>query len=102
MGELEDREGVFVTTYSVKISHYLTPYSRPGLAMPGQPIPHLYFHRPLTAVLGAGFEVGFVLDGFEERAFPSDHTGGSSGLSWGGRFSEIPPVLVARMRKGAS
>ena len=44
-----------------------------------------------------GFENGFVLDGFEERAFPPEKTA-SEPLSWGGQFSEIPPVLVARMR----
>jgi hypothetical protein len=49
-------------------------------------------------LLGAGFQVGFVLDGLEERAFPPDHPSGRSPLSWGGNFSEIPPVLVARMR----
>jgi transposase InsO family protein len=47
--------------------------------------------------LNLGFRNGFVLDGFEERAFPPDHPQ-SSPLGWGGRFSEIPPVLVARMR----
>jgi 2-polyprenyl-3-methyl-5-hydroxy-6-metoxy-1,4-benzoquinol methylase len=32
MGELEDRAGSLVTTYSVKISRYLTPYTQAGLA----------------------------------------------------------------------
>ena len=98
MGELEDREGTLVTTYSVKISRYLTPQPRAGLAIVGQPVPHVYFHRPLTDILAAGFAAGFVLDGLEERAFPPDHPGGSTELSWGGRYSDIPPVLVARMR----
>jgi SAM-dependent methyltransferase len=98
-GELEDRDGEFATTYSVKISRYMTPDSRPGLAMQGQPTPHIYFHRPIGEVLRAGFEAGFVLDGFEERAFPPDHPSGSLPLSWSGRFSEIPPVLVIRMSK---
>jgi hypothetical protein len=35
MGELQDREGVFVTTYSVKVSRYLTPYTQVGRAMHG-------------------------------------------------------------------
>jgi 2-polyprenyl-3-methyl-5-hydroxy-6-metoxy-1,4-benzoquinol methylase len=99
MGELEDREGELVTTYSVKVSRYMTSYRRPGLAIAGQPTPHLYFHRPLGEVLRAGFEAGFVLDGFEERSFPADYLGGSSELSWSGRFSEIPPIIVCRMKK---
>jgi hypothetical protein len=36
MGELEDRAGTLVTTYSVKISRYLTPYTQVGLAMQEQ------------------------------------------------------------------
>jgi len=97
VGELEDREGTIVTTYSVKISHYLTPYTQTGLAMPGQPVPHPYFHRPLHILLGAAFDAGFVLDGLEERAFADSNVGGTAPLSWNGRFSEIPPVLIVRL-----
>ena len=43
------------------------------------------------------FRNGFVLDGFEERAFPPGHPQ-TNPLGWGGLFSEIPPVLVARLR----
>ena len=98
MGELEDRAGTFVTTYSVKISRYLTPYTQVGLAMHGQPEPHPYFHRPLSALLAPALEAGLVLDAIEECAFPPEHTGGSTPLSWNGRFSEIPAALVVRMR----
>jgi SAM-dependent methyltransferase len=101
MGKLEDREGTFVSTYSVKVSRYLTSYTRPGLAMPGQPMPHPSFHRSLGALLEPGFEAGFVLDALIERAFPPENTGGTTPLSWNGRFSEIPPVLVGRMKRRA-
>ena len=100
MGELEDRDGSLVTTWSVKVSRYMTAHSRSGLAMPGQPVPHLYFHRSLTNLLGSAFAAGFTLDALEERAFPPDNAGGSLPLSWNGHFSEIPPVLVVRMRAG--
>ena len=92
-----DYEGEIRTVYSVKISRYMTPYHAHGLALRNQPKPQLYFERPLSSYLNTGFENGFVLDGFEERAFPPDHPF-SRPLSWGGQFSEIPPVLVARMR----
>ena len=98
MGELQDCAGAIVTTYSVKISRYLTPYTQVGLAMHGQPVPHPYFHRPLGMLLTEGFDAGLVLDALEERAFPSENTDGSTPLSWNGRFSEIPPVLVGRMK----
>ena len=92
-----DYEGEIKTVYSVKISRYMSSYIARGLAMREQPAPQPYFERPLQYYLNAGFEAGFFLDGFEERAFPPEHPS-SHPLSWGGQYSEIPPVLVARMR----
>lgn len=98
--ELEDRSGELVTTYSVKIPHYMTSTERRGLAIPGQPTPHPCFHRALTDLFGPLLAAGLVLDGFEERAFPPDFETGTYPLSWSGNFSEIPPVLVVRARLG--
>jgi len=69
-----------------------------GVALRSQPKPQMYFERPLQYYLNLGFQNGFVLDGFEECAFPPDHPQTST-LGWGGKFSEIPPVLVGRFRK---
>lgn len=99
VAEMEDRDGDIVTVYSVKVYGYMTPTVAWGSAIVGQPEPQLYFHRPLQTLLGAGFDAGFVLDRLEERAFPPDHPQGRSPLSWGGNFSEIPPVLVARLTR---
>lgn len=98
VAELEDRDGKIITSYAIKVSSYMSPLVSRGAAIPGQPRPQLYFHRPLQVLLGAGFEAGFVLDGLEERAFPADHQTSRNPLSWGGNFSEIPPVLVVRLR----
>ena len=98
VAEMVDQEGDFITTYSVKTFNYMTPKVSRAAAISGQPKPQLIFHRPLQVLLGAGFEVGFVLNGLEERAFPPDHPSGRYPLSWGGNFGEIPPVLVGRMR----
>ena len=93
-----DYEGEIKTIYSVKISRYMTPYQAKGLALRNQPKPQMYFERPLRFYLNLGFQNGFVLDGFEERAFsPEDPQ--TFPLGWGGKFSEIPPVLIARFRK---
>ena len=92
-----DYEGEIKTVYSVKVSRYMTPYHTHGLALRNQPKAQLYFERPMQDYLNAGFENGFVLDGFAERAFPPEHPS-KHPLSWGGQYSEIPPVLVARMR----
>jgi 2-polyprenyl-3-methyl-5-hydroxy-6-metoxy-1,4-benzoquinol methylase len=97
MGEEIDDAGTVKTTYSVKVSRYMTPYQAHGVALINQPKPQLYFERPLQYYLNLAFENGFVLDGFEERAFPADSQNNRP-LSWGGNFSEIPAALVARMR----
>ena len=98
VAEMEDREGEIVEVYSMKVRRYMTPGIAKGLGIPGQPKPQLYFHRPLQVILGKMFAAGFVLDALEERAFPPDHSTGRYPLSWSGKFSEIPPVLIGRVR----
>ena len=97
MAEEMDVEGQIQSRYSVKVSRYITAHQAHGAALRGQPRPQLYFERPLQYYFGLGFRNGFVLDGFEECAFPPGHPQ-KDPLSWGGNFSEIPPVLVARLR----
>jgi 2-polyprenyl-3-methyl-5-hydroxy-6-metoxy-1,4-benzoquinol methylase len=98
MEEVDD-EGEIKTVYSVKISRYITSYQAKGLALRNQPKPQMYFERPLRYYLNLGFQNGFVLDGFEESAFPPEAPQ-TFPLGWGGNFSEIPPVLVARFKCG--
>lgn len=98
MAEMQDREGRIETLYSVKVFGYATPSIAHGVAIDGQPRPQLYFDRPLQVLLGTAFEAGFVLDGLEERGFPPGHRPGRHPLSWSGRYSEIPAVLMARLR----
>jgi ubiquinone/menaquinone biosynthesis C-methylase UbiE len=95
--EERDNQGEIEIVYSVKVSRYITPFQSRGLAIRGQPNAQLYFDRPMQYYFNLGFQNGFVLDGFEERAFPPDQPQVHP-LGWGGKFSEIPPVLVARMR----
>lgn len=97
LAEEVDDGGRIRTTYSVKISRYMTPYQAHGAALRGQPRPQIYFERPLQYYLNLGFQNGLVLDGFEECAYPPDGPQ-KHPLSWGGSFSELPPVLVARLR----
>jgi 2-polyprenyl-3-methyl-5-hydroxy-6-metoxy-1,4-benzoquinol methylase len=97
VAEMEDNDGQLTTSYSVRISNYMTPTVARAAAIAGQPKPQLIFHRPLQVLLGMCFNEGFVLDGLEERAFPPDSPSGRSPLTWGGNFCEIPPVLVARL-----
>jgi len=98
VAEMVDQDGVGVTTYSVSISHYLTPSIEHGMALRDQPQKQLYFFRPLQVLLGYCFEAGMVLDGLKEPGFPPEHPVGRNPIHWSGKFSEIPPVLVARLR----
>jgi len=89
----EGRGGV---THAIKLSEYIQPAAWKGEAIAGQPDLQYYFHRPLSVLLGACFEAGFVLDGLEEPVFADDEPA-KDALAWA-NLKEIPPVLVARLR----
>jgi 2-polyprenyl-3-methyl-5-hydroxy-6-metoxy-1,4-benzoquinol methylase len=90
-------DGELHTRYAVKTSRYMTNFESKGLALRNQPKPQLYFHRPIRYYFNVAFQNGFILDGFDERSFPPEHAQVSV-LGWGGKFSEIPPVIIARLR----
>ena len=90
-------DGQIQIRYAVKVPRYINQFQSQGLALRNQPKPQLYFHRPIKDYLNIAFQNGFILDGFDERAFPPEHPQFST-LGWGGKFSEIPPALIVRMR----
>jgi 2-polyprenyl-3-methyl-5-hydroxy-6-metoxy-1,4-benzoquinol methylase len=95
VAEQADQAGELVTTYAMKLADYLNVAPGKGLGIRGQPAPHYYFHRPLSALLGACFRAGFVLDGLEE---PSDPAGPDLARPLSPRnLPGIPPALVARV-----
>ena len=100
--EESERGGIVRRDYSVRISEYIEPTQRKGLAMVGQPEPQYYFHRPISALLGACFDAGFVLDGIAEPTFrkPDADEGRANPISWRNQTA-IPPVLVVRLRLAA-
>ncbi|MQA91973.1 MAG: methyltransferase domain-containing protein [Gemmatimonas sp.] len=83
---------------SVRVEAYRTPSRSRDMAMTGQPVRTLFFHRSISDLLRPAFAAGFVLDALEEPSFSPDHRGGRAS-SWGGRFHEFPPVLAGRFRK---
>lgn len=93
---LEDHDGELVVRRAVRVEGYLHVPPGRGCGMPGEPVPHYYFQRPLGELLGIFFRAGLVLDGLEEPAFPGD----GRLLNWSG-LSQIPPVLAARLRPAA-
>lgn len=96
VGEQGQFGDIFTATFAVKVSRYLSIPPGKGAGMPGEPVPHYYFHRPLSQLLGVFFRAGFVLDGLEEPRLEADSQG-SSALTWAS-LRDIPPVLVARLQ----
>jgi 2-polyprenyl-3-methyl-5-hydroxy-6-metoxy-1,4-benzoquinol methylase len=82
--------------YAVRVERYLGLVPETGIGIVGQPMPHYYFHRPLSVLLSACFAAGFVLDGLEEPA-PGTVKGSAKPLTWD-NYTEIPPILTVRLR----
>lgn len=89
-----DEDGRERTIRAIKTWAYLDLPAGQGGGMPGEPNPHMYFHRPLHQLFGAFFRQGFVLDGLLEPTLAP----GTAELGWGAVGGQIPPVLAARMR----
>lgn len=98
--EQEDRNGQVVETYYIKVSDYLNPLTNKGAGAPGEPNPHYYFDRPVSAILKSCFAAGFVVDGLEEPAFGPEVISNRP-LVWDGKFKNIPPVLAVRLKLGS-
>jgi 2-polyprenyl-3-methyl-5-hydroxy-6-metoxy-1,4-benzoquinol methylase len=94
--EEEDRDGELTVTGALKQTGYIRPATRRGIGIRGQPVPQIYFHRPLSVYLRTAFQAGFVMEACEEPVFPegveSPHP-----FSWQA-FREFPPVFAARLR----
>ena len=94
--EEEDRDGELVTSYAIKRHSYLEPVITRGIGIIGQPQPHLYFHRPLGALLSPFFGHGMALDALTEPVLPPELQPNRP-FSWS-NFHGIPPILIARLR----
>ena len=90
-------EGDVIAERSVRVVTYKSTGAAKGIAMVGQPRVQWYFERTLSEILNAGFAAGFVLDAIEEPAFPPGHEPTGRPFGWQS-YTEIPPVLAARMR----
>ena len=97
VAEREDQDGELVTTYSLNLARLYVPVHRSGAGHGRAAGAASLFPPSAERDLRRGFAQGFVLNGMEECAFPPGHPQGSSELSWGGNYSEFPPVLAARM-----
>ncbi len=98
--QFENEQGEVETRSQLQIGSYLTPTTHQGVGVIGQPAAQFCFHRSLSSLLGVAFAAGFVLDGLLEPSYPPDITS-THLFSWA-NFSEIPPVLVLRLRLASS
>lgn len=89
--ETEDTGIKIETRHGVVLFEYITPCTYEGFALARQPVPQLYYHRPLSLLFDMCFAAGFVVDGFEEPVFD-----GETGKS---ELGEIPPAVIVRLRK---
>jgi SAM-dependent methyltransferase len=92
----DEQDGRHVVRAGVKVSSYLSCIARKTEGIAGQPEPHWFFHRPLSALLRFGFENGFVVDGIEEPRLPDAPTR-KAGVRWDD-MPDVPPILVVRMK----
>jgi len=96
--ETGTKDGVYHTETGVKVTRYAEPYHYLAKALPAQPEPQHYFHRPLNMILRPFFDCGFVLDGLEEPQLPAELDNPKAPvLGWTKRRS-IPPLMICRMR----
>jgi SAM-dependent methyltransferase len=96
MAERNDYVADGETTCGVRVTRYLSLTPARAVVVAGQASPYYYFHRPLSQLLATCFAAGFALDGLEEPAF-EPNVAAHGPLSWA-KCSEIPPVLVGRLR----
>jgi SAM-dependent methyltransferase len=96
--ETTDVDDAVVRTYSVRVRTYRSLTSGRGLALEGQPAAQWYFNRPLEETLRPFLEAGLVLDGLLEPTFdPADADPSQPEFV----YTELPAVLVARLRPAA-
>lgn len=90
-------DGQMRTEVGIRINRYLTPLASLGVGMPGEPRPHHYFERTISAYLAPWLAAGLVLDGVQERAVHGTSRPGSLAPE-----SDLPVVLAFRFRSATT
>ncbi|KAI9684644.1 MAG: hypothetical protein M1829_000017 [Trizodia sp. TS-e1964] len=86
----------FGVTTAIKVSAYLAIPPTPTEALFGQPRTHLYFHRPLHAVLRPFLQAGLLLDGLEEPGYGGEKD--TKKIQSFANFQQIPVVMAFSFR----
>jgi SAM-dependent methyltransferase len=95
IAELINENGRLRQRFGVSTEHYLSEYEDLSEGIINQPEPHPMFHRPISLLLKHAFAAGFVVDAFEEPAFPFEKSANAFSFA---KRPEIPPALVVRLR----
>ena len=95
--ELINEAGRTEQVFGVHITRYLQETTDLAAGILNQPEPHYSYHRSLQMLFATAFAAGFVVDGFEEPAFPPG-TGAKSAFAWAKR-PDIPPAVVIRLKR---
>jgi SAM-dependent methyltransferase len=85
----------FVDEHSLRVSTYARPRAVMGAGIAGQPREQWYFDRSLSDLLRPFLRAGLVLDALEEPVFD---TATAERFDERALWTEIPPVLAARLR----
>ncbi|MGZ4151773.1 MAG: class I SAM-dependent methyltransferase [Actinomycetota bacterium] len=88
----------FIDEHSVRVSTYIRESASQGVGIVGQPEPQWYFDRPLSALLRPFLGAGLVLDALDEPVFDEET---AARFDERELWTEIPPVLAARLRRTA-
>ena len=83
--------------HGLTIHRYLSRYATHGVTNTAQKQPQVYFHRPMSELLGDAFASGLVLDGMEELPAPEQPMAEAK-LIWN-MLPEIPMAVALRFRR---
>jgi 2-polyprenyl-3-methyl-5-hydroxy-6-metoxy-1,4-benzoquinol methylase len=97
LSEKNEVDGQTVYTHALKITNYLSLPPMKGVGAPNEPVPHIYYHRPLHELLGFAFQNGFVLDALLEPGFDPPKPEDAQPLHWTTLW-QMPPVLAGRFK----
>ncbi|KAK3291542.1 S-adenosyl-L-methionine-dependent methyltransferase [Chaetomium fimeti] len=79
------------------IKEYMSVPPAVGIAIPGQPVKQVYFHRPIHELFGIFFNAGLVMDAMEELAF-TEEDAEDDRIESSSNYTQLPAILSFRMR----
>ena len=102
--ERGEREGRQTYEHYIKLKKYLGMSPCLGVGSSTEPNPHIYYHRPLHALLSPALDSGMMLDKLEELGYPQRKWNDGDPIPkdlyiarWTNLY-EIPLVLAFRLR----